>query len=337
MKRILLLFITLAICPLWLFSQAPQAFKYQTVVRNTEGDILANKSISLQMSILKGSVSGDVVYRERHYKTSNSFGLINLEIGNGEKISGDFATIPWGEDIFFLQIEMDISGGNDFQFFGTQQLLSVPYALHAGSADNAIEYEAGDGIEVNDNIITNTSPDQEVTVQAGEGIEVSGEYPDFTVTNTFSTIVPDPSLPIPIIHSGGIIYVHPTDNSTDVYWGSTDVETNAISLSNGELNTQMIVDNLGPGNYAAYVCDTLTAFGYDDWYLPSIMELNSIYLQSYLFYNDTFYWSDYWSSTEASIRDAFIIHMCEGYHRNKFKLYDQNSKVCPKCRCIRKD
>jgi len=119
-----------------LIAQAPQAFKYQAVARNSSGEVLSNQDVSFQISILQGSTSGTAVYVETHDTITNEFGLVNLEIGNGTLVNGDFTTIDWGSDIYFMQIEMDEAGGVNYQLLGTSQLLSVPYALHSNDVTN---------------------------------------------------------------------------------------------------------------------------------------------------------------------------------------------------------
>lgn len=44
-----------------LWAQAPQAFKYQAVARDTDGDPIVNHQISIKISILAGSPEGTVV------------------------------------------------------------------------------------------------------------------------------------------------------------------------------------------------------------------------------------------------------------------------------------
>lgn len=87
-----------------IFAQSPQAFKYQAVVRNVNGDIITEQNVSVRVSILQDRVSGTIVYSETHTPTTNDFGIINLKIGNGSNVSGDFASIDWGSDDYFLQI-----------------------------------------------------------------------------------------------------------------------------------------------------------------------------------------------------------------------------------------
>ena len=136
MKRILitlaLFFSVIAAC----FAQAPQKFSYQAVVRN-ESNTLVRGTVGVRVSILQGGVNGTVVYQESHITTTNANGLMTLEIGGGSLLSGDFATIDWANGPYFLKTETDPYGGTNYTIEGTQQLLSVPYALYAGSAANS--------------------------------------------------------------------------------------------------------------------------------------------------------------------------------------------------------
>ncbi|MEL7118067.1 MAG: hypothetical protein AAFO07_01460 [Bacteroidota bacterium] len=114
---------------------SPQAFSYQAIVRDADGLATSNQSVQLRMSILSGSINGNAVYIENHSVTTNEFGLVNLNIGEGNVQSGVFSRIDWGgAGPFFLQVEVDVNGGTNFSLMGTTQLLSVPYALHAETA-----------------------------------------------------------------------------------------------------------------------------------------------------------------------------------------------------------
>ena len=138
-------------------AQAPQAFKYQAVARDGSGNLLSIKSVSFRISILKGTVSGTPVYTEQHNKTTNSFGLVDLEIGSGTSATGNFTTIEWGADRFFIKVEMDPTGGTAFQIMGTSQLMSVPYALYAKDVQNNNDADADAANEIQDlSIAANT-------------------------------------------------------------------------------------------------------------------------------------------------------------------------------------
>ncbi|MCD4665240.1 MAG: hypothetical protein K8R68_08205, partial [Bacteroidales bacterium] len=145
MKKINLI-IAMMIIAVCVFAQTPQAFKYQAVVRDNAGNILAGENVSIRISILHGSTTttGFPVYVETHDPVTNQFGLVNLEIGNGNIISGDFENINWANELFFIQTEMDETGGTNYQLLGASQLLSVPYSFQSRSLiltdENGNEY-----------------------------------------------------------------------------------------------------------------------------------------------------------------------------------------------------
>lgn len=124
-------------------AQVPEAFKYQAIARDLSGNVIANQSISLRINILQGSSTGPSVYCETHNVTTNGFGLMNLEIGNGTYVSGNFANITWVTSTFYVKIEMDATGGTSYQPMGTSQLLSVPYALYAKNATSGLTGPTG--------------------------------------------------------------------------------------------------------------------------------------------------------------------------------------------------
>jgi hypothetical protein len=113
-----------------LMGQAPSSFKYQAVLRDARGNIKANTATSIIISILQGSATGTVVYSETQSATTDSYGLINLELGNGTATVGTMSAINWATGTYFVKVSVD---GVEM---GTGQLLSVPYALYATKAAN---------------------------------------------------------------------------------------------------------------------------------------------------------------------------------------------------------
>lgn len=126
-----------------IFAQVPQAFNYQGVARNLSGDPIPNKNIGLRIAILQTSTSGTEVYTETHQTMTTNLGLFNLSIGKGLPVNGYFEDIEWGSDSYFIQIELDENGGNDYHLIGTSELLSVPYALYAGNGSLWKNFDQG--------------------------------------------------------------------------------------------------------------------------------------------------------------------------------------------------
>jgi uncharacterized protein (TIGR02145 family) len=125
----------------FLFAQAPQGIPYQAVMRNADGTVLASSAVNLTFMIHDGTADGTVVYQESHSLASNAQGLVSCVVGNGVVSQGNFSNINWGVGAKFLHVMMN---GTDL---GTQQMLSVPYALYAGSTHVSVS-PTGDTLTV---------------------------------------------------------------------------------------------------------------------------------------------------------------------------------------------
>ena len=127
--------LTAVLLTVGVYAQSPEKMSYQAVIRDASDNLITNQAIGLQISILQGSVSGSTVYLETQTPITNANGLVSLEIGNGTIIIGSFATIDWENGPFFIKTETDPTGGTSYTITGISQLLSVPYALHAKTAE----------------------------------------------------------------------------------------------------------------------------------------------------------------------------------------------------------
>lgn len=130
----IMLLTTMVLCFAQNERKAPEAFNYQGVARDLSGQAIANQDVSLRISIIAGDLSGDAAYSEVHQVRTNEAGFFSLAIGYGQADKGEFSAIRWGADNYFVQVEMDAKGGQDFVRMGSSQLLSVPYALYAQRA-----------------------------------------------------------------------------------------------------------------------------------------------------------------------------------------------------------
>ncbi|MFO7864256.1 MAG: Vir protein, partial [Salinivirgaceae bacterium] len=126
MKKLTTILLILAIAISTAMAQAPQQFKYQAVLRDSDGAIMANESVTVAIDILQGSTSGSSVFSESHEVTTTAQGIINLNIGS----QADLSAVDWSVDDYFIQITVNGT------VMGTSQLLSVPYAQFAEAAGN---------------------------------------------------------------------------------------------------------------------------------------------------------------------------------------------------------
>lgn len=117
------------------FAQTPEKMSYQAIIRSTDNTLVSESNVSLKILIRQGAPNGSVVYEENHFVSTNSNGLVSLEIGTGTVTQGRFSTISWAQGSYFVETQVDATGGSNFNIVGVSQLLSVPYALHAKSAE----------------------------------------------------------------------------------------------------------------------------------------------------------------------------------------------------------
>ena len=274
-------YIFLAICLLissiGLFAQAPQAFKYQAVARDNSGNLIANQSVGFRISILQNSPTGSPVYSETHTVASNNLGLVNLDLGAGNPVSGTFSNINWGTGNYFVKVELDVAGGSNYLLMGTTQLLSVPYALHAQSATSiandsdaqtlslngttlsisngnsvslptgSTAYTAGTGISINGNVISNTAPNQQISLTGNGATSVSGTYPNFVISSTDNINDADanPSNELQTLTLNGNTLSISSGNSVTLSSGSGGTLDQAYDFGGAGAGRNITVDN-GP-------------------------------------------------------------------------------------------
>ena len=163
MKKHFLLFGLLILATIT-FAQAPQAFNYQAVIRDADGNLLENQAVGIKISLLQGSATGQEVYAETHTTTTNQFGQVDLKIGTGTIVVGQFNTISWASDPYYLQLAVDLTGGANYAVMGTTQMLSVPYALYAEEGSGWEKTENGIGFRDGKVIIGTENPVKELTI-----------------------------------------------------------------------------------------------------------------------------------------------------------------------------
>lgn len=321
-----------------LWAQSPQKMSYQAVVRNASDALVKSTAIGMKVSILKGSATGTAVYVETQTPTTNANGLVSVSIGSGTVVSGDFSTIDWANGPYFIKTETDPAGGTSYSITGTSQLLSVPYALHAKTAETVTG-----GITETDPVFTAWDKDYADLINtpaAADGSETKVTAgTNVTVTGTGTTASPyvvnatsgGSTLAIGDSYQGGIIFwldatgqhgliAATADQSTGIQWyNGTNTVTNAVrdGIGAGMYNTERIIANQSTGSYAAQLCANYQGGGYGDWYLPSKYELNLLYAQRFAV--GGFASAYYWSSTEGNDYAAWIRDFDGGTQRSNYK------------------
>ena len=190
MKRILLSLTILCIGAV-LFAQAPQSFKYQTVVRDNANEILDNENVYFRISILQYSDVGTAVYEETFDRTTNDFGLVTFNIGEGDVVeTGVFEDIDWGNGPYYVKVEVDIDGSGTtygYEVTGTSELLSVPYALYAKNSGNSFSGDYSD-LENSPALVQSDTTYYVKLISADEDYIDFGTFEGFTNSSDWSVI-----------------------------------------------------------------------------------------------------------------------------------------------------
>ena len=174
MKKLYFLIVFVVLSVASLTAQTPEKFSYQAVVRDASGQLLSNTDIQVLVTLLQQSSSGDIVYEELHNVTTNVNGLMTLEIGGGNVLSGSFASIEWSDGPYFLKTEIDPNASGTFTITSVQQLLSVPYALYAKNAENGF---SGDLLDY----LTPTTIPSLIALLTESGMASTGDIPDYQI------------------------------------------------------------------------------------------------------------------------------------------------------------
>lgn len=195
------------------FAQSPEKMSYQAIVRAPDNSLIVNSNISLKVIIRQGSPSGNVEYQESHSVNTNNNGLVSLEIGTGKATTGSFNTISWGTSLHFIETQVDVNGGNQFNIIGISQLLSVPYALHSKTAEKIIGANGLDPYKAL--IIPFKSSRNIATSDVNNTIECTSTS-TLTLTSGFSTMLVGDTVNLEA-HNGAVLTIQASSGVTINY------------------------------------------------------------------------------------------------------------------------
>ena len=112
----------------------------------------------------------------------------------------------------------------------------------------------------------------------------------------------------------------PSNQASGAEWGCYGYAVNGAdgtAYGTGNQNTIDIINSCATSGIAARLCADLVLGGYSDWYLPSLNELNKLYINKATIggFADNEY-NYYWSSTENTSTHAWTVNFTDGSASN---------------------
>lgn len=139
MKKTILSLLMLTLYFINVNGQINKGINFQGVARSDNGIILANKIVTLRLSIKNDSINGVIEYQEIKSITTNTIGLFSVVVGSKKDRHitsiGNFENINWSNTEKFLEVEVDLTGELYFSSLGIQKINYVPYAFYADKVD----------------------------------------------------------------------------------------------------------------------------------------------------------------------------------------------------------
>ena len=240
---------------------------YQAVIRDNQGAILANEAVTLRFTLLQGSANGTALYLEEHQETTNQFGLINIQLGTGIVLGGDFYQIDWSLLDYYLKLEIQNGNGQGFTDLGTSKFVAVPYANFALNAANVNNNDTSatnelQNLTINNNIInldnnggaidltpyldntdsqTLTRTGNQISISGGNNINLPADQVfdgDSSVFNELQAIsFANDTL---TLSNGGKVYLGSYDNSQAILFNVTQL----LSINNKQKADSALFFNL---------------------------------------------------------------------------------------------
>ena len=83
---------------------------------------MSSQPVTFRFTVLENG--NNAVYQETQSAVTDANGIVAVNVGEGTVVSGDFSTIDWGSNTYFLKVEIDTGSG--YQDFGNSELKYVP-------------------------------------------------------------------------------------------------------------------------------------------------------------------------------------------------------------------
>lgn len=195
-------------------AQPPGIIPYRFTLRNSDGQIMADQSVTVRF-VLHLNSSENPVFEETHTAMSSIDGSVSLFIGSGIP-SSPFApliqNVGWEQNTNGVYLQTFVNVGDGETELGITQLMSIPFAFAAERTNQLMQGRTVVGILPDDRIVYTDSStfvipglsDANLFYERGEGVtDVDGNYYksaiiqtetgplEFTITNLRTTKLND--------------------------------------------------------------------------------------------------------------------------------------------------
>ena len=244
----------------WAQTGQSNFINYQGVARDGQGQLMADTQMTLQLALRFGSPNDGVAYEENHTVATDANGVFSLQIGSGATTTGNYETLPWGNQAAFISVSLDGTP------LGTTEIMAVPYAISSGDAQQTaaeVPYDnAGSGVPVTntqealDALFTNggSGTDDQNLELTDDILRIEGGMGSIDLSNYIDDADADPTNELQDIALDGAILSITNGSSLDLEpllppGGSDDQN---LELTGDVLN---IEGGLGSVNLSNYIDD----------------------------------------------------------------------------------
>ncbi len=226
-------------------------FAYQAVIRDANGELVTNKQVEVKFTLKHDGAS---CYTETQTVTTNEYGNIQVVVGNGVKVDGDFASVPWNTFDIKMEVAVNVDGKGEV-VLGEVPVQGAPYAMYAQKAGgitskNANTKDGGALFAVND---ANGNPvfavfDDGIVVYVDDNADgaAKAKRSGFVVTGRAATKGETATEYFSVTTEGTQIYV---DNNPSKAKRSGFVVTGRAATKDGEATDYLTIDGKGTTVY----------------------------------------------------------------------------------------
>lgn len=130
MKKI---FATIAVAAAALTASAAPVMNFARTVQTADGLPKANLPVKVKVVIRSGAADGPVAFGEEHEVTTSPAGVAYVAIGS-QNTNVTLDQLDWNGTAYYMETSVDCGSG--YEQAVSQQILSVPRAVHAATASS---------------------------------------------------------------------------------------------------------------------------------------------------------------------------------------------------------